>query len=259
MVRPLDERQGSTDPEGSVMLAVRLVNGQEYVRLRDLFRSLLPDSLPEGWGAAEMPGLIKRQEAARLLIEGEFLAERISLSVILSDKDVMPLPQEARRAGEADGACFDSIDWENTITQGSIYLRGLTVPANLQHMMRPGDRPLLWVLAADAAALKTESERPEDLRGLSPQQRGGRIRGAMKKAKADEWRIPAVKRAMELTVARGKSLTQRELVDNVYDHLRQRVFRDNSGDCPQYSEVDKYLREWRKSQSKTASGKPSTS
>lgn len=238
------------------MLAVRLVNGQGYVRLRDLFRSLLPDSLPEGWGAAEVPGLIKRQEAARRLIEGEFLAERVSLFVILSDKDVMPLPDEARRAGEADGACFESIDWVSTITEGSIYLRGLTVPANLQHMMRPGDRPLLWVLAADAAALKRESERPEEVRGLSPQQRGGAAAGAKQRAKADRWRIPAVKRARYLTAGNAIDLTDRDLIGRVYDHLGDHIFRANPEDCPNYKTVENYLKRWRNDQRKAASQKP---
>lgn len=238
------------------MLSARLVNGREYVRLRDLFRSLLPDSLPEGWGAAEVPGLIKRQEAARRLIEGEFLAGRISLFVIPSDKDVMPLPDEARRAGEADGACFDSIDWENTIAQGFVYLRGLTVPANLQHMMRPGDRPLLWVLAADAAALKGESERPEEMRGLSPQQRGGAAAGAKQRAKADRWRIPAVNRALYLTAGNAIDLTDRDLIGRVYAHLGDHVFRDNPEDCPNYKTVDNFLKRWRKDQRKAASRKP---
>jgi hypothetical protein len=238
------------------MPAVRLVNGQEYVRLRDLFRSLLPDSLPEGWGAAEMPGLIERQEAARRLIEGEFLAGRVCLFVIPSDKDVMPLPDEARRAGEADGACFDSIDWENTIAQGFIYLRGLTIPANLQHMMRPGDRPLLWVLAADAAALKTESERPEDLRGLSPQQRGGAAAGARRKAKADRWRKPAEMRALDLMSPKANPLSDRDLIGRVYRHLGDHVFKDNPEDCPNYRTVENYLKSWMKDQRKAASQKP---
>lgn len=238
------------------MLAVRLVNGQGYVRLRDLFRSLLPDSLPEGWGAAEVSGLIKRQEAARLLIEGEFLAGRISLFVIPSEKDVMPLPDEARRAGEADGACFDSIDWENTITQGFIYLRGLTIPANLQHMMRPGDRPLLWVLAADAAALKTESERPEDFRGLSPQQRGGAAAGARRKAKADQWRKPAEMRALDLMSPKANPLSDRELIERVYRYLGDHVFKLNRKDCPNYKTVENYLKSWLNDRRQATSQEP---
>jgi len=237
------------------MLAVRLVNGQEYVRLRDLFRSLLPDSLPEGWGAAEMPELIKTQEAARGLIEDEFLAERISLFVIRSENNVIPLPDEARRAGKADGACFDLIDWENTITQGFIYLRALTVPMNLQHVMTPGDRPLLWVLSTEAAALTTSSEMPEEMRGLSPQQRGGAVAGAKKRAKADRWRIPAETRALSLRSPKAKPLTDKDLIGRVYTYLGDHVFKDNPDDCPGYITVENYLKSWLKNQGKTASAK----
>jgi hypothetical protein len=229
VVRPRGERKGSTDPEGSVMLAVRLVNGQEYVRLRDLFRSLLPDSLPECWGATEMPGLIKRQEAVRLLIEGEFLAERISLFVILSDKDVMPLPDETRKVGEADGACFDSIDWVSTITQGSIYLRGLTVPVNLQHVMRPGDRPLLWVLAKEAKATLRSAERLLNATENRCPRTDPEIEGMIRVANGGN--IPGKRKAWEAVRGNGSDLRQKD-VFRVVEAIIERDQLDRKGGRP---------------------------
>lgn len=211
------------------MLSSRWVNGREYVRLRDLFRSLLPDSLPEGWGAAEVPGLIERQEAARHLIEGEFLAERVSLFVILSDKDVMPLPDEARRAGEADGACFESIDWVSTITEGSIYLIGLTVPANLQHIMRPGDRPLLWVLAKEAKATRRSAERlRNDAENRRPRA-DSEIEEMIRVANGGN--IPGKRKAWESVRGNGSGLKQMD-VFQVVEAIVKRDKLDRTGGRP---------------------------
>jgi hypothetical protein len=122
--------------------------------------------------------------------------------------------------------------------------------------MTPGDRPLLWVLATEAAALRTSPEMPEEMRGLSPQQRGGAVAGAKKRAKADRWRIPAVKRALFLTASNGKSLTEKDLIGRVYRHLDDHVFKDNPEDCPNYKTAENYLKSWLKDQMKAASQKP---
>ena len=154
---------------------------------------------------------------------------RVSLFVILSDKDVMPLPDEARRAGEADGACFDSIDWVSTITEGSIYLRGLTVPANLQHMMRPGDRPLLWVLAKEAKATRRSAERLlNDAENRRPRT-DSEIEEMVRVANGGS--IPGKRKAWESVRSNGSGLKQMD-VFRVVEAIVKRENLDRTGGRP---------------------------
>lgn len=148
----------------------------------------------------------------------------------------------------------DALNWETTLSTGRL-MGGTFAPFGWRrvHLLRPQ----VWVsdIEAQAAlrALETESETPEELRGLSPQQLGGKMRGAKRTAKADLWRIPAVERARYLTERHAHHLPDGDLIHRVYDHLSVRVFRENPSDCPAFKTVDNYLRRWLKAQRSAAS------
>ena len=199
MVRAERQRQGSANPEGWMMLSVHIVQGRHYVALRDFFRALLLDELPEGGGAAEIPGLIEVQGKAERFIEGQIVEGGLNLVVIGSDGRVMPLPEEARKSGEADSACFDLIDWEGSAREGVLYLRSFRSPPILaEGVLKSGQRPALYMLATEAKSLLEDWRNSPQSRALAGRRMGGAKTGEARRKQAEEWKSPLRQEARRL-------------------------------------------------------------
>ncbi len=242
MVRAPVERQGPADPEGWMMLAVHIVQGRHYVALRDFFRALLPDELPEGWGAAEIPGLIEVQGKARRFIEGQIVEGGINLVVIGSDGRVTPLPEEARKSGEADSACFDFIDWEGSAREGVLYLRSVRPPPILaEGVLQSGQRPALYMLATEAKSLLKDWSNHPKSRALAGRRKGGAMTAEARRRRAEEWQSHLRPEAWRLR-ALHPTWPNNRLATQLQNGLHALLPENWQGDTPGLTTLNRFVK-----------------